>query len=249
MQKIAVYSPDPALQADALQLAHQLNLPFTEQADYLLLLTEHYLALHDTRTNDLPLYINFVTGKLAHRHQQLSLRKEALSRALGLKTDTQPTIIDATAGLGRDSFILAALGFHVCMIERSPIIHALLQDGMRRAAYQPSLAPIMQRMQLIHANAIEFLQQLSEKPQLIYLDPMFPERKKSALPKKEMRVFHDILGHDEDTDQLLQAALACASERVVVKRPRLAAEWVGMKPSYTLTGRSNRFDVFLRGRQ
>ncbi len=212
---------------------------------YELVMTDDRLGLQNTDEKSLPLVIDFVAGKMHYRRQQLSLRKEALARALGLKSNKQPTIIDATAGLARDSFVIAALGFHVQLIERSPTIHALVSDGIRRALLNPETASIAQRMHLIQADAITYLQNLKEKPNLIYLDPMFPERKKSALSKKDMRIFHDVVGDDLDADGLLQAALACATDRVVVKRPRLAVELAGIKPSFTLEGSSSRFDIYL----
>jgi 16S rRNA (guanine1516-N2)-methyltransferase len=153
--------------------------------------------------------------------------------------------VDATAGLGRDSFILASLGFKVRLIERSPIIHALLNDGLQRGLADPALAPIIKNMELIHADAILWLNETIEKPDIIYLDPMFPDRKKSALSKLDMRIFHDIAGDDVDADQLLSTALACAARRVVVKRPRLAEELAGIKPAFALTGSSSRFDTYI----
>lgn len=192
--------------------------------------------------------VDFLSGKMKYRRQHTSLRREALARALGLKNIMpHPTIIDATAGLARDSFILAALGFEVTLLERSPVIHALITDGMQRALKDPETAPIIARMHLIQADAISWLKNHDPRPDLIYLDPMFPERKKSALPKKNMRIFHEIVGDDLDAAALLETALACAASRVVVKRPRLAATLAGPRPSFSISGSSSRFDVYLTG--
>ncbi|EKD73603.1 MAG: hypothetical protein ACD_45C00253G0001 [uncultured bacterium] len=246
MQKIAVYTHFSALEPTARTLAEQLHLPFSAAAVYLLLLTPDYLGLQKTNDSSLPLYVDFQSGKMTYRRQHSSLRREALARALGLKKRTQPlTIIDATAGLARDSFIIAALGFEITLIERSPIIHALVQDGIQRASKNPKLTPIMQRMHLIQGNAIPLLKNLADRPDIIYLDPMFPTRTKSALPKKEMRIFHEMIGDDNDAAPLLNVALTCATERVVVKRPRLAPELAGIKPHVTFSGSSSRFDVYL----
>ncbi len=241
---ISVYTSHSALEPAARQLAQQLQLPFSAEADYWLLLTPDYLGLQATKEKSLPFYIDFLSGKMQYRRKSASLRREALARALGLKNNTQPTIVDATAGLARDSFILAVLGFEVQLLERSPIIYALVHDALQRAMKNAELAPIVQRMRLIQADAITWLK-TAEKPDIIYLDPMFPERKKSALVKKEMRIFHDVIGDDVDADALLQTALACATQRVVVKRPRLAPALAGIKPSYTLSGSSSRFDIYL----
>ena len=246
MASIAVFTPDSDLLPRAYALAKQLQLPFTDEADYLLLLTTDYLGIKISGKKSADLYVDFVSGKMNYRRQNLSLRREALARALGLKNNTkQDMIVDATAGLARDSFIIAALGFQVKLIERSPIIFALVNDGIERAAKNAEIAPIVKRMHLIQDNAISYLKNTQEKPDIIYLDPMFPERKKSALSKKEMRLFHDIVGDDIDSDQLLETALACASKRVVVKRPRLATVLAGIKPSFTLEGSSSRFDIYL----
>ena len=245
MLTIAVFTLHAELETEARLLATQLKLPYQPDADYLLTLTPDYLGLQKTGDKALPLYIDFRSGKLNFRRQNTSLRKEALVRALGLKSQTQPYIIDATTGLARDSFVLASFGFQIQMIERSPIIHALIQDGIKRGLNDPDLAPIVQRMHLLQSDALVWLTELTRKPNIIYLDPMFPERKKSALTKIDMRIFHDVVGDDLDADALLYTALACASERVVVKRPRLAAELANKRPNYSLTGSSSRFDVYL----
>ncbi len=192
----------------------------------------------------LPLSIDFSSKRMNYRRANMRMRNELLVRAMGLKNNTKPRIVDATAGLGRDSFILASLGFEVQLIERSPIVYALLRDAIERGLQDDAIAPILQRMKLIQADAITWLKKTTEKPDIIYLDPMFPERKKTALPKLDMRIFHNIVGDDLDADVLLQTALACATQRVVVKRPRLAGELSGIKPAYFLSGSSSRFDVY-----
>lgn len=249
--KIAIFAEKSELQSLAQKLAERLRLPLThqpEQYDYILQYTDAHLTLQKMHSTLRPFFIDFLSGKLTYRRKQASLRTEALARALGLHNISPPlfTIIDATAGLGRDSFILASLGFHVQLIERSPIIHALLEDGIKRAALDPEVAPITSRLQLIQADAISWLPELIPSPELIYLDPMFPEKQKSAAVKKEMQIFQDLLGTDQDTEILLKTALTCASKRVVVKRPRLAKPIPGAPPSYSLTGSSSRFDIYLK---
>ncbi len=128
----------------------------------------------------------------------------------------------------RDGFVLATLGCRVELIERNPVVAALLQDGLERAAAAAEVAPIVARMTLRQGNAIELMREWSgEAPQVIYLDPMFPHRDKSALVKKEMRLFRPFVGDDDDAPALLEAALALASHRVVVKRPRKARRSTG----------------------
>lgn len=248
---LAIFCQTPELHAKAMLLAEQLHLPvITEhstQYDYLVVLTLDYLGIENTRDKSLPLYVDFLSKQMTYRRQHASLRKEAVARALGLKGNTQPYIIDATAGLGRDSFILASLGFTVTLLERSPITYALLEDGIQRAKQDAKLASIMQKLTLLPTDAMTWFTEHTQqnKPDIIYLDPMFPERDKSALVKKEMRIFHDVIGDDLDADRLLPAALSCATQRVVVKRPRLAPNLAGLTPSFSHTGSSSRFDIYL----
>lgn len=242
---IAVFTHYSELLPTALALSRELNLPYQENADYLLVLTPDYLGLQKTGEKSLPLHIDFSSGRMNYRRENISLRKELLVRAMGLKSHSEPFIVDATAGLARDSFILAALGFKVQLIERSPIIHALLRDGIARGLKDAAIEPILKRMELIQSDAILWLKSLTKKPDIIYLDPMFPERKKSALSKLDMRIFHHIAGDDVDAELLLQIALTCATGRVVVKRPRLAEELAKIKPTYSLAGSSSRFDIYI----
>lgn len=196
--------------------------------------------------------IDFLAKALLYRAKTTSLRKELLARALGISPKEQPFIIDATAGLGRDSFILAALQYEITMLERDPLIVSMLQNALCLARQDPVAAPIVQRMHLIAADAITWLpqqQQLGHKqPDIIYLDPMFPPRKKSAAVKKSMAVMQALLECEEqeaDNHALLKAALSCATKRVVVKRPRHAIPLAGKLPNYSLTGNHSRFDVYL----
>lgn len=191
-------------------------------------------------------HIDFVHGKLAHRRQFGGGRGQALTKAIGMKHGINPTVVDATAGLGRDAFILASLGAQVTMVERSPILAALLEDGLQRLANESELSDCAQ-LQLVHANAIEWLQQQSKKnirPEVVYLDPMYPHRSKSALVKKEMRVLRALVGDDDDAGLLLQAARQCATKRVVVKRPKGAPQVGNGKPSGNVQSKNTRYDIY-----
>jgi 16S rRNA (guanine1516-N2)-methyltransferase len=245
---IAVFATQPGLASQAQSLAEQLHLPFlnnisTSSYNYLIIVTPNYVGLQKTNSKSHPLYVDFLSSQMQYRKLHLSIRKEAVARALGLKMNSQVKILDATAGLARDSFILACLGFQVTLLERSPIIYSLIADGIKRAKDDPAV----QRLHLIQANAISWLKQCdnSNRPDLIYLDPMFPQRSKSALPKKNMALFQAIVGDDMDADILLAKSLACAKQRVVVKRSRLAPSLKGPEPSYSLKGSSSRFDVYV----
>lgn len=246
LRQIAVSYTTEDQEQKARQLAEKLNLPLLstpEQTyDYVLICTPNYLGLQ-TRGQK-PFYIDFLGAKLLYRCQHASLKKELLARAIGAHPRENPRIIDTTAGLGRDSFMLAYLGFHITMIERSPILHALLEDAMIRAKLDPAIAKVIARMQLVNADSIDWLT-TAPIADIIYLDPMFPERKKSASVKKEMALLQDLLEKDENTEILFRMALTCAKLRVVVKRPRLAESISNQKPGFSLIGKSSRFDVYI----
>ena len=191
--------------------------------------------------------VDFVEGAVAHRRLFGGGTGQMIAKAVGVQPGVRPQVLDATAGLGRDAFVLASLGCSMTLIERQPLIAALLEDGLARARQSAEVAPIAAQMRLLQGNAIELLSAWTdEAPQVIYLDPMFPHRDKSALVKKEMRLFRPLVGDDLDAPALLAAALALASHRVVVKRPRKAPCIEGAKPSYVLEGKSSRYDIYAK---
>lgn len=191
------------------------------------------------------LRIDFTSGAVAHRRQFGGGRGQALPRAVGMKSGKTPDIVDATAGLGRDAFLLASLGAQVTLIERSPRMHALLADALARAA-DSEVDEIVGRMTLLFGDAKELLPTLS--PDVILIDPMHPERKKSALVKKEMRLIREIVGVDSDATELMNVALRTARKRVVLKWPQKADPLAGMPAaSHQITGKSTRYDVFMLG--
>jgi 16S rRNA (guanine1516-N2)-methyltransferase len=248
---LAVSQTDPSLADKASALAAQLGLPLYKSGEnapaLLLTLTPSQLELRQTgKGAEGPLFVDFIGGAIEYRRRQTTSRKEAVARAVGLKGGTRPVVLDLTAGLGRDSFILASLGCMVQMVERSPVVAALLADAIKRARQKPALAEIMARLHLLVGDSLQILRTWQgERPEAIYIDPMYPHRSKSALVKKEMRLIRLLVGDDQDSDALLSAALAIASRRVVVKRPRLAPALTGPAPNFTLSGKNSRFDVYL----
>ncbi|WP_139706071.1 class I SAM-dependent methyltransferase [Aeromonas hydrophila] len=236
---------DPAKTAQAQALSDQLGQ--IDLPQFALVFTPVRLELRKLDEPKLgAVYVDFVEGAVAHRRKFGGGRGQSIAKAVGLKAGAMPQVVDATAGLGRDAFVLASLGCKVTMIERSPVVAALLQDGLARAAQDPEIGPwVRERMQLLHGPAVETLLGLAERPDVIYLDPMFPHKQKSALVKKEMRVFQSLVGPDLDADALLPAALAMADKRVVVKRPDYAGWLNEHKPSMAIETKSNRFDVYV----
>lgn len=216
---------------------------------YQLIQTEERLELHDTQDKKMgAVYVDFVSGKAAHRRKFGGGKGQDLAKAIGLHKIKHPTVIDATAGLGRESFVLASLGCQVTALERNPTVHALLADGLKRAqqAEDTDLNQIINHITLHHIAAQDYLTQLEQNlPDVIYLDPMFPERQKSAQVQKEMRFFHEVVGDDADDDVLLELARHKAKKRVAVKRPRLAPLLAGCEPNFVIKGKAIRFDIYL----
>lgn len=160
----------------------------------------------------------------------------------------QPEVWDATGGLGRDSFVLAGLGLNVHTIEQHPVVACLLDDGLARALTDADTADTAARITLHFGNAVTQLTDLQQHlpaPDVVYLDPMYPERQKSAAVKKEMAYFHDLVGFADDEAALLAAARHTARKRIVVKRPRLGGFLNTETPAYQYNGKSTRFDVYL----
>ncbi|MGE4610086.1 MAG: class I SAM-dependent methyltransferase [Paracoccaceae bacterium] len=193
------------------------------------------------------LVVDFVGGAVAHRFKFGGGRGQALPKAVGMKSGVTPNIVDATAGLGRDTFLLASLGAQVTLIERSDQMHDLLADGMARARLAGGeIAEVIARMTLLHGDAKDLIPDLL--PEVVLVDPMHPPRKNSALVKKEMRIIREIVGTDQDSTELMQVALDCASKRVVLKWPQKADPMAGIRaPSHQISGKSTRYDVFMIG--
>lgn len=243
----------------AKKLAAKLSLPLhtipankTKQpfvgAQWQLVFTEQGLALRiasEPTWSDIR--VDFASDALAYRKAKGGGRNEALAKAIGIKGKDCLQVLDCTAGMGTDSFVMASVGANVTMLERSPIIAALIEDALNRAALEK--LDICQNMQFIQTNAIDFLKSTNTDFDVIYLDPMFPHKKKSALVKKEMRAFQLLLGPDQDSSALFEAALSAAPKRIVVKRPASApsiANHLKVNPSMAINSKKHRFDVYLR---
>ena len=246
--RIRVEALAPAYTHAAAALAAGLGLALHGDADFSLQLGERGLQFAELVTDAAgAVRADFLAGAAAHRRQYGGGSGQMIAKAVGLQPGVRPSVLDATAGLGRDAFVLAELGCSMTLIERQPIVCALLADALQRAAADVEVAAIVARMPLVCGDAIELMRAWrGTAPQVIYLDPMFPERDKSAQVKKEMRVFRALAGGDDDAPELLAAALALASHRVVVKRPRKAPAIAGQPPAYALAGKSSRFDIYAK---
>ncbi|MGK2913977.1 MAG: class I SAM-dependent methyltransferase [Porticoccaceae bacterium] len=258
MSLLAVIA-NAANQREARHLAELLGLPLVgsdccEEHDFTLALEWGELGLGIRQTGARAsglVRCDFARGQLAHRRLYGGGTGQAIARAVGISGTFRPLVADLTAGLGRDGFVLASLGARVVLVERHLVVGALLADGLgrayREAEQDPDLLAIMARIALVVEDGRDWLATRADadRPDVVYLDPMFPERTKSALVKKEMAIFHSLVGMDDDAGELLLVALAHARYRVVVKRPRHAPPLGGREPSHRLAGKSTRFDIYV----
>jgi 16S rRNA (guanine1516-N2)-methyltransferase len=238
----------------AVELAAKLNLPYSSSienrsSEFILAYTSQGLQLLHmplgSRKFTCLLFVDFVQGKNGFRLAQNCTIKQPIARAAGVKPGLRPTILDGTAGLGSDAFVLASLGCRVTMCERSPIIGALLEDGLSRAAKEEKTAGIVERISLVLKDTREFLQNNKQTFHTIYLDPMYPHQNQTALNKLTLRVIRSLVGGDPDGAALLEIAREKADNRVVVKRPRKAPLLSEVQPSHTILMKNSRFDIYL----
>jgi 16S rRNA (guanine1516-N2)-methyltransferase len=244
----SVSATSNSLNEQAIKLANKLSLSFTalNKDQIQLVITPQHTEI---RAPDLgnPIFIDFVEGKNAHRRQFGGGRGQPLAKAIGLKKGATPTIIDATAGFARDAFVLANLGCQITLIERNLLIATLIEDALNRAKDDEETLDIVNRMSLINHDSIDYLNNLEHqhRPDVIYMDPMYPSRDKSALVKKELRLLHQLAGPDTDSAQLLITAQNTALKRVVVKRPKSAPFVGNQKPATGIESKNTRYDIYL----
>ena len=190
-------------------------------------------------------------AELLPRIKQGVIQREMLVKAARVKGVDRPRAVDATAGLGEDGFLLAASGFDVTLCEADPVIAALLADALERAAHNPALAPVVARMHLVEGDSRVTLMGLGETPDtcpdVVYLDPMFPGRTKSAAVKKKFQLIHGLERPTDplDEDDLLRAALAARPRKIVIKRPIKGPHLAGVKPSHSIAGKAVRYDCII----
>ncbi|MGE3856379.1 MAG: class I SAM-dependent methyltransferase [Dehalococcoidia bacterium] len=254
---VLVTASSPALAEAARERARALGLEFAEAAvpgTLALRLDEEGWALLDPAPGAPgAVRADLVGGGLGERLRAGGRNEGRLASALGLKRRPDARVLDATAGLGRESAVAAALGCTVVACERSPIVATLLRDALDRAAAEPGLAEVIARIDLRVADARDVLRALAAgpdaaRPDVVIVDPMFPERSKAARAKKEMQLLQRLLGPDDpaDTLELIEIALATARRRVVLKRPVHAPQVAGVRPpDLEVPGRAARYDVYV----
>ncbi|MCK4834423.1 MAG: class I SAM-dependent methyltransferase [Gammaproteobacteria bacterium] len=219
-----------------------------DQYDLQLIIHDDLIELYDKQLNT-TISIDFLSGALAHRHQFGGGRGQAIAKAVGLKSGNTPSILDTTAGLAGDAFVLATLGCPVTMIERSAVLFMLIEDALERASLNEAFEPIIkQGFTAINCDANDYIKEqlLTDDavPDVIYIDPMYPERKKSALVKKDMQILQRLHGEDDNAAELLDNALQYAKKRVVVKRPVQAETLSEKKPNTCIKSKKTRYDIY-----
>ena len=183
-------------------------------------------------------------SRMLARLRPANLNKELLVRAARIRGVEGPlSAVDATAGLGEDSLLLAAAGYEVTLCERDPVIAALLSDTIERARQDSRLAAFARRMTLVPGDAAATLGALDHAPDVVFLDPMFPERRTRAATNKKLQLFRQLERPCEDEEALMAAALAVRPRKVVIKRPLKGPHLAGIKPSSSLAGKVVRYDV------
>jgi 16S rRNA (guanine1516-N2)-methyltransferase len=246
--EVVLFSVDPQTICEIEELAQRFQLRVVKNYPAnqpVLVLNNDRLELHLPDTKVKPLYVDFTEQAVQKRLHQSRGRTEMIARAVGIKGTYRPRVIDATAGLGADGVVLAHLGCFVQMVERSPVIFMLLENGFKRA--ERHKFEWLSRITVIFDDAKHFLHlniENAEPIDVVYLDPMFPERVKSALVKKEMRILKQLVGEDPDADELFELAKHCANKRVVIKRPKLAKPLANQPPSFSFKAKACRFDVY-----
>lgn len=248
---------DRILLGKARALAERLHIETVSQErqdkyDLLLVYTEKGLEIQlkqeDKGRRSVILHVDFLSSALTYRRLHGGGIKQELARAVGIKPGIRPSIIDATAGLGKDALLMASWGCPVTMIERSPLLAALLEDGLQRAQAPQGLPePIRDRLHLLHGDAAILIRDTRTlpRPDTIYLDPMYPHGNKTALNRLEMRVIRKLVGDDGDAAELLEHALDHAKKRVAVKRPKRAPLLGGREPSHVIKMKNSRYDVYM----
>lgn len=235
------------------------SLALTE-LKYLETLASKFDLTLQTKLPNATFYLNWLDGrvKLIKRNSNQSIevdftqnqvfqrikhnQGELLVKAINLKK--YQYIWDVTAGLGTDAFILAAFGAQVTLFENNPIVACLLYDGLKRGSENKNIQPIIRHMQLIFGSITDIDLAEFSLPEVIYLDPMFPERKKSALVKKKMIFLQEMIGETNNNQNLIDLIKQLPVKKVVVKRSKLAPELGTKSPSTSIYGKSIRFDIY-----
>lgn len=249
MDNIILYAA-PGYEEKAVNLSKKLDIELRFKSDDIDMMDENnmFLMLDEEGLSlikeGLTIRGDFLAMK--KRLNAANLQHEMLVKVSKLKNvTTTPLAIDATAGLGEDSILLAASGYEVKMFERDKYIAALLEDAMERASQDEVLGPIVDRMELVHGDSIEAMESGKIAADIVYLDPMFPARNKSGLIKKKFQLLQQLESPCEEGERLVKAALSLKPKKVIIKRPLKGEYLAGIKPNHSVSGRAIRYDCLV----
>lgn len=228
---------------DSLVLKQLNKINKYEDYDYIFIYENEILYLKDCNL-DLPaISSNFSDGTSSFRIKNIGINQD-LFRAVGINKDTK-TIVDTTAGLGKDSFLFSLYGTNIIMLEQNSLIYNITKDAINRAVNNKELSNFVKKIQFFNCNSIDFLKNNDVKPDCVYLDPMFPKTNKNALSKKEMQIFHNLAFYGNN-EELFNVSMEKTKNRVVIKRKINSEYLVNKEPDFKIKGRVIRFDIYLK---
>lgn len=227
-------------------LIHSLKLEHDKNCSMALVINYNSLELYNRENiNQKSIKVDFTSKKNNYRCVHFKKKNEVLSKVVGIKNSYFPFVLDTTAGLGNDAFMLSFLGCQVVMVERHPIVAALLKDGLERGYRDKKIGHWLQkRLHLIVNDSLNMFKMPILKPDVIYLDPMYPDHRKKSLPKKSMQIFRKLIGQNYDSEMLLDISRKLAKNRIVVKRPCYAKPLSKDKVNFIITTKNHRFDIY-----
>ncbi len=246
---IKIVVEDGEFKTRAEELSNRLGLDRdynSHDASIVLFVSTQGLSIAASNDTDSRVYINFSTGKSAHRRKFGGGVHQTIARAVGLNKNKNLKIIDATGGLARDAFVLASLGAELNILEQSPILCVLIEDALNAGARDPDIAAIIQRMNIQNCNSVDALcgVRLWKYADVVYMDPMYPNRQKNAAVKKDMQLLHLLIGPDSRAEDLLGSAMSAARKRVVVKRPTKAPPLSTHRLAGNVASKNTRYDIY-----
>ncbi|WP_343182522.1 class I SAM-dependent methyltransferase [Buchnera aphidicola] len=226
------------------KIINKWNLIDDQYAKFSLILQANRIELQDnTNKKEKNIWINF---NYQNFQQYKKDYKRKIIKAVKIKKKKKINILDATAGLGKDAFILFSHGYNITMIERNPILSILLEDGLKRGFKDKMIGTLIKKkMKLIYASSININQMNLQKPDVIYIDPMFPSYKQKSLPKKNIKIIKKIVGSDLDSINLFHECMKFSVYKIVVKRPKTSSYISCHKPSYSIKTKKYRFDIYI----
>lgn len=223
------------------------NIKHDENSSFALIINNNVLELYDrSKIYKKSIKVDFISKQNNYRCINFKKKNEALYKALGIKSNYFPSVVDATAGFGRDAFLISFWGCYVIMIERHPVIAALLKDGFQRACKNKNIGYwLKKRLHFIFYDSCKMLEMSIVQPDIVYLDPMYPINKKTSLPKKNMQCLRKIIKNNNDYKELLNISRKFARKRIVVKRPIHAEPLSNEKFTFSIGNKNHRFDIYL----